>query len=107
MLTDARILHLIVYVHDLPSSVEFYHQRLGLPLLWHDHDQARLDAGGLEIWPRRAAEYDVTLVGPARRLVGRGLPGRGSGSGAGGPGGPRRVGRVRATSTTVDTPVRS
>ncbi|HEU5110150.1 MAG TPA: VOC family protein, partial [Micromonosporaceae bacterium] len=63
MLAGAPITHLVVYAHDLPSSVDFYHRRLGLPLLHADADVARLDAGGVEVWLQPAAAHGVSLFG--------------------------------------------
>ena len=63
MLTGAPIVSLIVYAHDLGQSADFYHGRLGLPVLEDRPEQIRLDAGLVELWLRPAAEHGVELFG--------------------------------------------
>lgn len=63
MLTDSRLDHLIVYVHDLAESTAFYHRTLGLPLFGADGDCAYLGAGGLEFCLQPAADHGVQLYG--------------------------------------------
>lgn len=63
MLGECQILHLVVYVHDLPTSEHFYHRRLGLRLIERDEDHVQLDAGGLGVRLERAADHGVQLFG--------------------------------------------
>jgi len=63
MLTGRGLTGLVVYVHDVATSVEFYGQLLGLPLVDGRADRVRFDTGGIEIWLEPAADHNVRLVG--------------------------------------------
>jgi catechol 2,3-dioxygenase-like lactoylglutathione lyase family enzyme len=63
MLTGARLSHLLVYVHNIDMSTEFYHRQLGLPLIEQTNSWAKLDAGQIVIHLQRAVDHDVTLYG--------------------------------------------
>lgn len=49
MLSASQLAQLIVSTRDLPAAADFYHRRLGLPLLAGDGAEVRVDAGGAEI----------------------------------------------------------
>jgi catechol 2,3-dioxygenase-like lactoylglutathione lyase family enzyme len=63
MLTGAPIVSLIMYVHGLDESADYYHRRLGLPVIESHPGRVRLDGGLLEIWLEPAGEHGVTLFG--------------------------------------------
>ncbi|MGA5299673.1 VOC family protein [Nucisporomicrobium flavum] len=63
MLTGARITSLIMYAHDVAESADYYHRRLGLPVLETTPERVRLDAGLLEIWLEPAGRHGVQLFG--------------------------------------------
>jgi catechol 2,3-dioxygenase-like lactoylglutathione lyase family enzyme len=63
MLTESRLDELIIYVHDLAESTQFYQGPLALPILASDDDSTRLDAGGITLRLRRARDDNVKLFG--------------------------------------------
>jgi catechol 2,3-dioxygenase-like lactoylglutathione lyase family enzyme len=62
-LAGTRVAYLIVYVHDLEESRDFYERRLGLRALEDDEDSVRLDAGQVILCLQRAGDYGVPLAG--------------------------------------------
>ena len=63
VLAGARVGYLILYVHDIPESREFYERRLGLRVIEADEESVKLDAGLVILALHRAADYGVTLAG--------------------------------------------
>jgi catechol 2,3-dioxygenase-like lactoylglutathione lyase family enzyme len=63
MLTGSPIVQLVMYVHDLSVSTDFYHGRIGLRLTERSYDHVRLDAGGIELRLEPAADHGVRLFG--------------------------------------------
>jgi len=63
MLTGAPLVSLVMYEADVDESLDFYHRRLGLPRLPAEVGEARLGAGGLDLWLRPADRHGVRLFG--------------------------------------------
>ncbi|HEX6903888.1 MAG TPA: VOC family protein [Thermoanaerobaculia bacterium] len=63
VLAESPIGLLMLYVHDLLESREFYERRLGLRVIEADEGSVKLDAGQVILWLARAADYGVTLTG--------------------------------------------
>jgi catechol 2,3-dioxygenase-like lactoylglutathione lyase family enzyme len=68
MLSASQLAQLIVSTRDLPAAADFYHRRLGLPLLAGDGAEVRVDAGGAEIRLCRD-RFTSAAGGPAARDV--------------------------------------
>jgi catechol 2,3-dioxygenase-like lactoylglutathione lyase family enzyme len=62
VLANSRIIQLIVYVHDLAESREFYENLLGLRVLESDDDSVKLDTGQVLLCLNRARDYGITLA---------------------------------------------
>jgi catechol 2,3-dioxygenase-like lactoylglutathione lyase family enzyme len=62
-LADARVGYLILYVHDIPESRDFYERRLGLRVIEADEESVKLDAGLVILALHRAADYGISLAG--------------------------------------------
>jgi catechol 2,3-dioxygenase-like lactoylglutathione lyase family enzyme len=63
MLTDARLVHLVLYANDLAISRAFYADQLGLPITHEDDDSVTIDAGPISLRLERASRHGVTLAG--------------------------------------------
>ncbi|MBG0566079.1 VOC family protein [Actinoplanes aureus] len=63
MLTGAPLVSLVIYAADVAESADFYHRGLGLPRLPAEPGEARLGAGGLDLWLRPADKHGVQLFG--------------------------------------------
>src|SRR5262245_20920087 len=62
-LAAARVVYLILYVHDLSESRRFYEDRLGLRVIEADETAVKFDAGMVMLCLHRASDYGVTLQG--------------------------------------------
>jgi catechol 2,3-dioxygenase-like lactoylglutathione lyase family enzyme len=62
ILTESRIVYLILYVTDLDVSRDFYERKLGLRVLESDSGAVKFDAGGVIICLNRASDYGITLA---------------------------------------------
>src|SRR5579871_1523022 len=65
ILEGAPVVYLILYVHDLAESRDFYERRLGLKVIEADESSVKYDVGRLMLCLNRASDYGVTLT--ARR----------------------------------------
>ncbi|MFI5495970.1 VOC family protein [Actinoplanes sp. NPDC051859] len=63
MLTGAPLVSLVMYSSNVAESADFYHHRLGLPHLSAEPNEARLSAGGVDLWLRPAGQHGVRLFG--------------------------------------------
>jgi hypothetical protein len=63
MLTGAPLVSLMMYASDVIESTDFYHRMLGLPRLPAEPGEARVSAGGLDLWLRPADQHGVQLFG--------------------------------------------
>jgi catechol 2,3-dioxygenase-like lactoylglutathione lyase family enzyme len=61
VLAESRIVHLIVYVHDLAESRTFYEHLLGLRVVEEDDDSIKLDVGQCLLCLNRAGDHGITL----------------------------------------------
>lgn len=61
MLTEARLIFLILYVSDLAASREFYEGALGFHVLEEDGRSVRYSAGHLVLCLYRAADFGIRL----------------------------------------------
>jgi catechol 2,3-dioxygenase-like lactoylglutathione lyase family enzyme len=61
MLTEARLVRLILYVRDLAVSRRFYEGLLGFRVLEEDAESVRYSAGHLILCLQRAADHGITL----------------------------------------------
>jgi catechol 2,3-dioxygenase-like lactoylglutathione lyase family enzyme len=60
-LTHSRVVYLIVYVRDLPTSRAYYEGMLGLRVLEEDAESVKYDGGTLILCLNRASDYGVHL----------------------------------------------
>lgn len=70
MLTESRLVYLIIYVNDLKISRAFYEQVLGYQVLEEDAGSAKYDAGHIILLLNRAQDYGITLPAPPDRSAG-------------------------------------
>ncbi|OJF16241.1 VOC family protein [Couchioplanes caeruleus] len=63
MLTGAPLVSLVMYASNVAESADFYHRRLGLPVLPAEPNEARIGAGGIDLWLRPAGRHGVQLFG--------------------------------------------
>lgn len=63
ILTESRIVYLILYVYDLMESRAFYEQKLGLRVIEADEDAVKFDAGLVILALYRASDYGIELAG--------------------------------------------
>jgi len=61
VLADSRIIQLIVYVHDLAESREFYENLLGLRVIESDDNSVKFDTGQVVLSLNRARDYGIEL----------------------------------------------
>lgn len=61
MLTEARVVELVVHVSDLARSHQFYEHRLGMKVIDDDADGVRFDAGRVTLTLRSAADHGISL----------------------------------------------
>jgi catechol 2,3-dioxygenase-like lactoylglutathione lyase family enzyme len=64
VLADSRIVQLIVHVHDLAESEEFYRDKLGLRVIESDDDYVKFDTGQVVLCLQRASDHGVSLASP-------------------------------------------
>lgn len=64
MLTESRLVYLMVYVNDLTISRAFYEETLGLSVLEEDDFSVKYDAGHIMICLNRAEQFGVSLPTP-------------------------------------------
>ncbi|MEV6599850.1 VOC family protein [Actinoplanes sp. NPDC051346] len=63
MLTGAPLVSLVMYASNVAESADFYTRRLGLPRLPAEPNEARIGAGGIDLWLRPAGQHGVRLFG--------------------------------------------
>ena len=64
MITNSRMVYLIIYVSNLERSRDFYERKLGLRVIEEDADSVKYDGGQTIIMLNRAGDYGIELPEP-------------------------------------------